>query len=512
MRIGNQGCKHIYKLLGISYPSMERKYKLWLMAIVFVTLITRLVIAFTTPNFTYDSYFHLKHIEHIAEDGFPKFYDELSYGGRELRFLPFFHYTIATFSFFGELDLAAKIMSNVLMSLLVIIVFMVARKVTENDEAALFSAFIAGFLPALFIPNHVGVDTLFFPLIFLAIYSFLNLEKPFHVYLYIGLFLLLCFTTSATFLLVMGFGIYLLLAAIEEKKVNRTQLEVIIFSLFFFIWTQFLFFKEVLLREGVSFVWQNVPGQIIANYFPEISIPVAILLVSIIPFLAGIYVVYKSLFQLTTRRSILLISLVISTTLLAWFRLIPFRTSLAFFGIILSILFAVFYTDLLVFFRKTKFHHHEGTIKFVLSAVLVITILPLTIAAAYQQETPTVEEVEAFLWLRDNTPEESGVLSLLEEGDMVNYYSKRRNLMDEQFALENSERRFNDLNTLYKTAFQAQAIGLLDHYDLNYLVLTPRAKEKYEIFDFTYRDQECFDRVYKNETRIYKVRCTLQTT
>ncbi len=326
------------------------------------------------------------------------------------------------------------------------------------------------------------------------------------------LFLFLSFTTSATFLLVTGFGIYLLLAAIEDIRVSRTQVEMIIFSLFFFIWTQFLFFKDVLLREGASFVWQNVPGPIISHYFPEISIPVAILLVSIIPFLAGIYVVYKSLFQLQTRRSILLISLAISTTSLAWFRLIPFRTSLAFFGLILSILFAVFYIDALTFIRTTKFFRYEGTIKIVLIVVLVVTILPLSLAAAFQQETPTNEEVEAFVWLRDNTPRESGVLSLLEEGDLVNYYSKRRNLMDEQFALVNSEKRFNDLNSLYKTAFQAQAIGLLDQYDLNYLVLTPRAKEKYEIYDFAYRDQECFERVYKNETRIYKVRCTLRTS
>ncbi len=156
---------------------MNRKYIVWLMAIVLVTLLTRLIIAFTIPNFTYDSYFHLKNIDYIAQDGLPQFYDELSYGGRELRFLPFYHYTVAAFSFLFGVEIAAKVMSNLFMSLLVIAIFFITRKVTENDEAALFSAFIAGFLPALFVPNHIGVETLFFPLIFLAIYAFLNIEK-----------------------------------------------------------------------------------------------------------------------------------------------------------------------------------------------------------------------------------------------------------------------------------------------------------------------------------------------
>ncbi|MBT5924272.1 hypothetical protein HOH30_00940, partial [Candidatus Woesearchaeota archaeon] len=70
---------------------MERKHKYIITAIFCITLITRLVLAFTVPNFTYDSYFHIEQVNHITENGFPQYNDPLSYGGRQLFFLPLFH-------------------------------------------------------------------------------------------------------------------------------------------------------------------------------------------------------------------------------------------------------------------------------------------------------------------------------------------------------------------------------------------------------------------------------------
>src|SRR3989344_3915807 len=98
----------------------------------------------------------------------------------------------------------------------------------------------------------------------------------------------------------------------EGKKINRKELELILFTLFFFVWTQFIFFKNVFMREGLSFVWQNIPRAIVMEYFPQISILKAIVLVSVIPFIAGIFIVYQALFRLQSTRSFLLISLAIS--------------------------------------------------------------------------------------------------------------------------------------------------------------------------------------------------------
>ena len=337
---------------------MEKKT--WLLIIFLITLTIRLILAFTIPNFTYESYFHLRQVEHITEHGLPLFEDELSYSGRELRFLPLFHYLMGFFNLFLPLTIIAKIIPNLLIASLTILTYLIALRYTANKTAALFSAIVSGFLPIIFLTNAFVPQTLAIPLLFLTLYSFIRIKEKKFQLIYLISFLGLTLTGSVTFLLIIGFGIYLSLLVIERKKIDRQQIEFILFSLFFFIWIHLIFFKQVLLNRGINFFWLNIPSQIISQYFPVPTITQAIILVSLVPFIAGIYIVYRSLFTLRDQKSFLLISFVISTIILSWFRLIKFNLSLAFFGIILSILFALFYDDLNRSLLKTKFANYRG--------------------------------------------------------------------------------------------------------------------------------------------------------
>lgn len=490
---------------------MRIKPRTWLLIIFLTALTLRLTLTFTVSNFTYDSYFHLRQVEEITSTGTPLYHDSLSYGGREIIFPPLFHYFMSFFDLFLPLELAAKLIPNVLMASLTLIIFLISKKWTKDDQAALFSAFVVGFLPALYFTNDFTPITLLLPSIFLAIYAFLNIERKIFLWLYMIIFLIASLTSSATALLLIGFVIYLLLTKIEGAKIKKAEVELILFSLFFFIWTQFLFFKNVFLEEGISFIRQNIPSQIIMEYFPKISIAEAAILVSIIPFVAGVYVAYRSLFQLNDKNSFFLISLVISTTLLAWFRLIQFNLSLIFFGIILCILFASFYKDMTNYIKKTKTVRLQKMIPYILVILLLITMLPSVMAASFNQETPLDEEIRAFQWLKENTPSESTVLSLLEEGYILTYYGQRKNIMDKQFGLiEDAETRFKDLDHLFRTQVQTSALDLLDKYNIKYIILTSHGKERYKISTFKYLDSKCFERAYKEETKIYKVKCALE--
>jgi len=490
---------------------MEKRTKHLLVGIFALTLTLRLLLAFLIPNFTYDSYYNLRQVQHIHETGLPLYQDPLSYGGRELFFLPLFHYVTAAFSFILPLEIAAKIIPNLLMSLLTIIIFYLSYKITENERASLVSSLLVGILPMLFFTNSFGMESLFLPLVFFTVFCFLNLPKTKYLNLYLLSFILLCFTSPATFLIIIGLGVYLLLSYLENKKINEEEKEVLLFSLFVYVWIQFLFFKKVFLQEGISFIQQNVPLPLLQNYFPQITILDAIGLVGIIPFLVGIYIVYKSLFQVKNRKIFLLISLVISTTVLSWFKLIRFNLSLTLFGITLAILFAPFYQDLMSYIEKTKGVRWQKYLPYLIIFILVLSILPLSLSTAWGQSTPANEEIDAFKWLAQNSPEQAGALSLMEEGSLVSYYGNRRNLMDDQFTLiPDIEQRFGDTYTLYTTKFQAQALKKADQYKIQYLVLTPTAKEKYQINNFAYITSDCFKKVYDNSTRIYKVRCNLE--
>ncbi|MBS3127501.1 hypothetical protein J4228_05035, partial [Candidatus Woesearchaeota archaeon] len=372
----------------------------------------------------------------------------------------------------------------------------------------------AGFLPIRFTTNQFTPEMLFLPLMFLNIYMFLNLNKKRYLHGYVISFIILSFTSSATFLLLVGFGIYLLLSLLEKKKIDRAEIEVMLFSLFFFIWSQYLFFKDILFEQGISFIWKNIPAEIISQYFPLLSLTQSAILVSVIPFLAGIFVVYRSLFHLKNEKMFLLISLVISTTLLTWLRFIEFKLSLAFTGVTLAILFASFYQDTLQFLQKTKIHHlHKLFPRFVL-VLLAITMLSPAITTALRQEMPTVEEITAFQWIKENIPQEATILALLEEGHLITFVSNRTNFMDDQFTLiPDVEKRFAALTSLFTTQFQTEAISLFDEYNIRYIILTPSAKEKYNLTNLQYRSRECFERIYEDEsTKIYDVRCTLEKT
>ncbi len=492
-----------------------------LVSLFVITIAVRLFFAFTIPNFTYESYFHLRQAEHILQTGLPLYHDDLSYGGRDIRFLPFFHYFMAFFGLFLPLEFAAKIIPNILLASLIITTYLISKKVTHHETGSLLAAFIAAFLPILFSTNSFTVNALFLPLTFLTIYAFLNIQEHAHrnspqlrkhLYLYLILLFILSITSPLAILLFVGFAIYFLLSLLEGQSINRAELETAIFSFFFFLWIQFLFFKRSLLEQGISFIWQNVPSKIIVQYFPKFPLAEALVLVSIIPFLSGAVVAYRSLFQHKNQKLFLLISLVIAATILTWLRLIRFKQSLAFFSVILAILFASFYQDAEKYVHKTRLAQYK---KYLLPLILVLlffsTLLPAMNAAALQ-DTPSEEEIAAFQWLGENTPPKATVLATLDEGHLVTYYGKRKNLIDDRFMLvKEAEKRFQDLTSLFTTRFQTQALDIAEQYKIEYFVLTPSAKEKYNLkHDFPYATKRCFERAYANETLIFRRQCRLE--
>ncbi len=498
---------------------MERKTAYWLAAIVLMTFISRLTFALLVPNLSYDSYFHLRQVEHIGQTGLPLFNDPLSYGGRDLTFLPFFYYLMALFALIVPLKVVAIVLPNIFLSLLPLIVFLISKNISKSEEGALFAALLTGFLPILFATaNSFSTEMLLIPLLFLTIYAFLRISEKKYLYMYILIFLVSSLTSPVTFLLIMGFIIYLLLSILENKKINKAEIEVILFSFLFFVWTQFLFFKQLFAQEGLGFIWQNIPKAIITQYFPTISLPQAVVLVSVVPFLAGIYVVYRALFQLHNSRAFLLISFVISTSFLAWFRLIPFKISLMFFGVVLAILFSMFYEELRQYIAKTKIARKNW-----LPGVMILILLPTMFLpaalSALSVETPSNREITAFQWIADHTPEKAGVLARLEEGHLITYYASRHNLIDDQFRLiKDVNSRFEDVNILYHTTFQTQAIGLLEKYNIQYIVLTSHTQQKEKLETFRYLSKKCFDLVYNNfeenyeggGAQIYQNHCTIR--
>ncbi len=517
---------------------MFKKNKLVLLIFV-LTLILRLYLAFQTSEFTYESYSHLRQVDHITNNFVPLYEDDLSYGGRTLFFLPFFHYFVAFFNLFLPLEVLAKVLSNLLYCLLIPLVYLIAKKVSKNDVGAMLSALIAALLPINFSVNSFSPFPFILLFTFLTVNFFLDYgEKGFKekgLYYFIISFVIASLSSALSSVIIFSLFIYILYSKLDSKNIRSGEVELILFSSFFFLWVQFIFYKRVLLEEGIKFIWQNVPNTILLSYFPNFDLTQTVLLIGFLPLLAGIFLIYNSLFSYKNKNLFFMISLAIGSIILSWLKFIPFERSLSFIGLILAIIFASFYQQLITYYKRSKLSLYDESLKKkikqnlplknfvnISSLVIIVLIIPSmifpAIGFATSLDTPSEEEVELFKWFQteglDNSIEDWGILANLKEGGLVNYYSNRQNVMDLRFSLiDDVEERLIDIETLYTSKFRTEALKLSDQYNLKYIILTNSTKEIMGVEQLDYFNEKCFSLVYNNTAgEIYKVECSLSVS
>ena len=305
---------------------MDRKVIYWVLGVAFViTLALRLFIAFQSPYFSDDSaYFHLRQIENIKDTGVPLFNDPLSYGGRTHIFLPLFDYILAFFSFIFPLVYVAKIIPNVFASSIIFVVYSVVSKLIRKNDIAMYCALISSFIPIYFVNtvNSISVYSLAVPLFFLVVYYFLRLKDIDNSRAYLVLFIFLVLLSPSIIILIMAMIAYYIIMKTESLKLERAESEIIIFSVFLALWFYFLVYKKAFLMHSYSIVWQNMPVQVLSEFFYQISILEAIYLIGVFPFICGVYVVYLHLFRRKAKQIYFFISLVIVLALLIWFKLL----------------------------------------------------------------------------------------------------------------------------------------------------------------------------------------------
>lgn len=501
---------------------MRTLTKRTLLFIVFaLTLALRLRIAFDTPTFTNDAYFAIRQVESILENGLPLFYDDLSFGGRTLVFAPLYYYVLAIFSkafFFLETTAVLKISSNIIASTLVFFVYLAAREISKRESSAILASFISGAIPAYIAEttNTLSPLGLLMPLMFLSSYFFIKLHKDkSYAPHFLITYAIMLVTSPYTLLLLTALLIYLIVIYAEHLKFSRAENEVILFVLFFTIWSYLILFKKAILLHGAGIVYQNIPLLILSRYFQDISIVNGIVFIGAVPLLTGIYIVFRQFFIERKRSMFMLVSFAISVLLLLWFKLIQLRTGLLIGGIVLAILFSEFHRISLSALKKTHFFG----LRHAVALVLVIIIAATSYAPSYvyglreNQNTLSEEETEALRWLKEETPEDAVIVSIAEEGHLINFISDRRNVLDPNFLMvDDARQRVQDVNEIFTTPSKIQAIRLMSKYDARYIFFSKAAKETYHLETLKYLDNDCFERIYDNygQFQIYELRCTLR--
>ena len=488
-----------------------------ILAIIFLIVFgIRLSFAFQTPNFSSDeAYYNIRQIDHIKNTFLPIIKDDLSYGGKILYLPPLFYYLMAGLSYIFKMGFAGKFFPNLFAASFVIVAYLISNQLTKNKSAKFLTVLMAGFMPLFFSEtiNSMSIHSFALPLTFFTLYCMIriiNKEKRFIGY-FIPSLLVLRMTTPNVVFLIFALLVYLVFIFLEKMERTRAETELVLFSTFLIVWTLFVSFKKAFLEHGLAILWQNIPEQLLRNYFANINLLTVIYFIGLIPFIFGLYAIYKYSFGEKDKKIYLLISFAVVIASLMWLKLIELKLALMFIGFIMIFLFAKSYE-----FVLTIIHNKKLRLAFTLSIFLLIlisSVVPsLVLASIKIKEAYSYEEISALEWLNRHTTKDDIILSNLDEGHMIATISDRKNFIDSNFMfVENIDQRLEDAYKMYKTPSQTQAITLMNKYGISYIYFSKRAKKNYGISEIAYADENCFEREFGNkDVEIYKSLCIIE--
>ncbi|MFH1770911.1 MAG: glycosyltransferase family 39 protein [archaeon] len=491
---------------------MKRSLAVFFLVLIFlVTFSSRALVSFQTDEFSYGSYFALRQIENINENGLPLFEDSLSYGGRVHLFPPVFYYLIAFFSFLGT-GVAAKIIPNLLSSLVVVVIYFIVYHVTKKRSISLLSAFFSGFIPVFLVTaTEISIYSLVVLLILLILLFIMKIKSGL-LYLKLALLLIviLVFSHTSAFFLIIGLLFFLLLLRIESLEIDKKEAELILFASFLTLWFNFIIYKKAFLIHGTYVIWQNIPLPILTNYFFDLNVVQSIYYIGIVLVFLGIYAIYHALFKLKKKSLFLSLSVFLSILLLLWLKLIQYKVGLILMGLMLVILSSHTMKLVYSYLNKTKIKNAGNWFLAGLLVLFILTsVIPsFNIAMTSLNNVPSDSEKDAMIWLKENTEEDSVILARLEEGYAINYFAHRKTVIDRNFLMiEDAEQRYEDVELMFSLRLKTEVVRRLNKYDVDYIYFSGKFGDEEKLY---YASPDCFELVYDESIKIYKVGCTIQ--
>lgn len=472
------------------------------------------MIATQTAEFSDDkSYFVLRQVENIKSTGIPLYNDDLSYGGRFFLFSPISYYILGFIYFIIPKTVALKIFLNLAATSLIFATYLISYELIKNKKLSILTAFVSGFIPIYFqeTVNSLSIFSILLPSIFFTLYYLikLNKDKKFSNH-FITFMVLSILISPLSIILILGLLFYMFLSRIEKIKIPKFNLEIILVSTFLYVWFNFLLYKRAILFHGQKIIWQNIPKTYFLQYFLEINILQSVYLIGITPFLLGIYAGYVHIAKQRASQPQIILGLAMSLLFLLWFKLIPLIVGLIFLGSVLTILLSLYFKLLFSYISKTKVHNLTNLffMGFILLIIITSVVPSIALGLSKANDVPAKATIDAFLWIKQETTINDTVLVSETEGHSLSYFSKRKNVIDDNYLFINKiDQRLEDVRRIYVTRFSQEAYELSKKYGIDYVVIDDKVKENYEVESLFYSSKDCFPLIYDKNVKIYKVEC-----
>lgn len=487
-------------------PNLNMKINpvIGLIAILILTLSFRLYLAFSSPYFDSDlAYFNARIIENIIETKRPFSFDPLSYGGHDIIYPQLFHYIM---SFFSSIPEFMKVLPEIFILPLTIIAYFIAKKLTRDPLAALITALLVSFSPALLFhtSNQISVYTLAIPLFYLMLLCLMDITTRNNLYVFIASSFLLPLLHPISFLFACSILFYLVLSSSESLKVDSNTKEAVLFSFFLILLINFILFKKAFLLYGIGIIQQNIPPQLLAQHFLSPNIFNSLYLIGIIPLILGSFGVFQGVFKQKDKNIILLTSILLTIMLLLLLKLIDLSTGLLFFSISLTLIASVAISRVIKYLEITRIHR----IKNLMIAAGIFLIIAIVIVPAFFSTSKIITPFEISTLesvARDAAPDAT-VLAPVSQGHLVSYFTQRKNVADSNFILAPSpQQRLQDIKIAYTTISASKALEIFHKYNIQYIFVSKEAQRVYGISRPPYLDDEtCFK---QRKSTVYEIKC-----
>lgn len=484
---------------------------LLVMVIVF-SFSLKLIFANLVPYYSFDdAYYYNSQISHIENNGV------IENVRNNLFSAPIIYFIFLLTKLF-KINFIYKVIFAIFSTISIYLVYLISLKMTKNENASIFSAFIATFIPIsyFFFTNSASPYALALPLTLLNIYLFMSLPQKNTWKYFMASMLLYALVHPSVIILVISFFIYFLVSKLELSKVLKKEYEILFFVSFLIIWVYTLFSKNIFLLRGYSLIWQNIPLEILSSFFTDTSVPEIVYKLGVLPFIVGFYFLYHYIINEKNRTAMILLSYSITVLVLLWFKLIFLNVGILFLGFIFSIFCSDFYNRYFIYMKKTKFNILTTPIFILIMIFFIFSSVFPSISFSYLaiKNSPSPEYVDALNWINENTPEGSTFLANYDEGFMFENIAKREVILNSKFMLEDDiNSKFQDVRTVYTGNNKINAVKILNSNFVDYIVLSDKVKSYYNINDLTYieDDNNCFTLVYDDEIKIYRLDCYVRS-
>ena len=407
----------------------KTKRSLWpetMMLLLFLVVLTiKIIISFQNTSLNHESYYHLSQAKTILEQGKP---DMQSYI-YDNSAVPIVDYALAFNGLFFNLEIVAKILINLLVSSLIIIVYYIVYEFTKHRRISFFASMFTAFIPLLFkstINNFSssGISLFFYMLTLLFFIKSMRNSKLIRHFIIFLIILILVTPTSIIFMA--SFLIYFILLKAEKIKIRLSEIETFLFSLVLGGWLYIIIYKNAIIQKGLLFFLHPT----LESTTTPLTIPILVL-IGIIPTVLGILGIYTNLVKKSSRQIIFISSFVIGTIIFMIFNLInrEFALSLTALGLIICSGITLYEWN--NFFEKSKvkkFYTIILTIGFIL--FVLTSIVPSLINGIIEtHNSPTQKDREVFIWMEQNTPQDSIATTSQKETYVNVYFSRRKNIL-----------------------------------------------------------------------------------